>query len=33
MKILLGCLNANGLGGSELYHYELARELDAQVTM
>jgi glycosyltransferase involved in cell wall biosynthesis len=29
MKILLGCLNANGLGGSELYHYELARELDA----
>lgn len=27
MKILLGCLNANGLGGSELYHYELAREL------
>ena len=29
MKILLACLNANGLGGSELYHYELARELDA----
>ena len=29
MKILLGCLNANGMGGSELYHYELARELDA----
>lgn len=29
MKILLGCLNANGLGGSELYHYELARELAA----
>jgi hypothetical protein len=29
MKILLGCLNANGLGGSELYHYELVRELDA----
>ncbi len=28
MKILLGCLNANGVGGSELYHYELARELD-----
>lgn len=28
MKILLGCLNANGLGGSEMYHYELARELD-----
>lgn len=29
MKILLGCLNANGLGGSELYHYELARALDS----
>lgn len=29
MKILLGCLNVNGLGGSELYHYELARELDS----
>lgn len=29
MKILLSCINANGLGGSELYHYELARELDA----
>jgi hypothetical protein len=28
MKILLGCLNINGLGGSELYHYELARSLD-----
>ena len=27
MKIFLGCLNVNGLGGSELYHYELAREL------
>jgi hypothetical protein len=27
MKILLGCLNINGLGGSELYHYELARQL------
>ena len=27
MKILLGCLNVNGLGGSELYHYELARQL------
>jgi hypothetical protein len=27
MKILVGCLNANGLGGSELYHYELVREL------
>lgn len=29
MKILLGCINVNGLGGSELYHYELARELHA----
>ena len=29
MKILLGCLNTNGLGGSELYHYELARELNS----
>lgn len=29
MKILLGCLNVNDLGGSELYHYELARELKA----
>lgn len=28
MKILLACINVNGLGGSELYHYELARELD-----
>lgn len=28
MKILLSCINANGLGGSEMYHYELARELD-----
>lgn len=28
MKILLGCINANGLGGSEMYHYELARELN-----
>ena len=28
MKILLACINTNGLGGSELYHYELARELD-----
>ena len=27
MRILMGCLNVNGLGGSELYHYELAREL------
>lgn len=29
MKVLLACLNANGLGGSELYHYELAREIQA----
>jgi hypothetical protein len=28
MKILIGCLNVNGLGGSELYHYELVRELN-----
>ena len=28
MKILLGCLNVNGLGGSELYHYELASTLN-----
>jgi hypothetical protein len=27
MKVLLACLNVNGLGGSELYHYELAKEL------
>jgi hypothetical protein len=27
MKILVACLNVNGLGGSELYHYELVREL------
>lgn len=27
MKVLLGCLSANGFGGSELYHYELAKEL------
>lgn len=27
MKILLGCINVNSLGGSEMYHYELAREL------
>jgi hypothetical protein len=27
MKILLGCTNVNGLGGSEMYHYELAKEL------
>lgn len=30
MKILLGCLNANGVGGSELYHYELTRALQAE---
>ena len=30
MKILVGCLNANGLGGSEMYHYELVRELHEQ---
>jgi glycosyltransferase involved in cell wall biosynthesis len=29
MKILLGCLNINGLGGSEMYHYELAREFNS----
>ena len=29
MKILLACINANSLGGSEMYHYELARELDS----
>lgn len=29
MKILLGCLNVNGLGGSELYHYELASTLNS----
>jgi hypothetical protein len=29
MKILIACLNANGLGGSELYHYELVKELHA----
>lgn len=29
MNILVGCLNVNGLGGSELYHYELVRELAA----
>jgi hypothetical protein len=28
MKILVGCLNVNGLGGSELYHYELVKELN-----
>jgi hypothetical protein len=36
MKILLGCLNVNGLGGSELYHYELAKELynnDIDITL
>jgi hypothetical protein len=27
MKILLGCLNANGIAGSEMFHYELVREL------
>ena len=27
MKILLACINLNGIAGSELYHYELAREL------
>ena len=27
MRVLLACLNVNGLGGSELYHYELAKEL------
>lgn len=27
MKILLCCINLNGYGGSEMYHYELAREL------
>lgn len=27
MKILLGCINVNDLGGSEMYHYELAKEL------
>jgi hypothetical protein len=27
MKILLGCVNVNGLGGSEMYHYELVKEL------
>lgn len=27
MKVLIGCINVNGLGGSELYHYELVKEL------
>jgi hypothetical protein len=27
MKVLLACLNVNSLGGSELYHYELVKEL------
>jgi hypothetical protein len=27
MKILVCCLNVNGFGGSEMYHYELVREL------
>jgi hypothetical protein len=30
MKILLGCINVNGLAGSEMYHFELARELSEQ---
>ena len=30
MKILLGCTSVNGLGGSEMYHYELAKELTLQ---
>ena len=30
MKILLGCLNVNGVGGSELYHYELSRSLQQE---
>jgi glycosyltransferase involved in cell wall biosynthesis len=30
MKILIACLNANGLGGSELYHYELSKGLKLQ---
>ena len=30
MRILLACLNVNGLGGSEMYHYELVRELHKQ---
>lgn len=30
MRILLGCLNVNGLGGSEMYHYDLTRELHQQ---
>lgn len=30
MNILVGCLNVNGLGGSELYHYELVRELKSE---
>ncbi len=37
MKLLVACLNVNGLGGSELYHYELCRELhlipDIDVTL
>ena len=28
MKILVACLNVNGFGGSEMYHYELVRELN-----
>lgn len=27
MRVLVACLNINGLGGSELYHYELVRGL------
>ena len=27
MKLLIACTNVNGLGGSELYHYELCREI------
>jgi len=29
MKLLIACNNCNGLGGSELYHYELCRELSS----
>lgn len=27
MKVLVSCINGNGLAGSEMYHYELVREL------
>ena len=27
MKILLSCIDINGIGGSEMYHYELSRGL------